>query len=85
MIATVADDEQLLGSDRAALHQRIVDRQCLGSGQMVVAGELLRMCWRVVGVPFDADDLVGENCGAVPQPRFALIGRRHFSGNCYPA
>ena len=60
VVGSVADDEELLGGDGAALHQRVVDGQGLGGREMVVAREFLRVGRRVVGVAFDADNLVWE-------------------------
>jgi|GEM_PF-5184494 len=58
MVGAVPDDKELLSRNSAALHQCVVDRKDLRSGEMVVARKLLRVRGRVVGVAFDANDLV---------------------------
>ena len=42
------------------LDHRVVDGQGLGRRQVVIAGELLRVGRRIVGVAFDADDVLGK-------------------------
>ncbi len=60
LVGAMTYHEQLLLGNGTLLNKRIVDGQGLSGGEVVVAGELLRMGGRVVGVSFDTDNLIGE-------------------------
>ena len=80
MVRAVADDEELVALEASAGDEHVIDGHAAGDRQLVVAPPLSAPHGVVVGVPFDADNLVGiaplqfGGGGGISSARLALGG-----------